>query len=873
MPKYDLMTSKREATRKRASILMLFVLMFCLTSIVHSQTTSDVYVDDQGIMRWENTDQEVKGFGINYTVPFAHAYRMAEQLGISHEKAIDEDVYHFARLGLDLYRVHVWDTEISDSVGNLLENEHLRLFDYAIQKMKERGMKFIITPIAYWGNGWPEPDEATPGFSAKYGKGSSLTHPEAIKAQENYLFQFLEHVNPYTGLAYKDDPDVIAFEISNEPHHEGTTSAVTAFINKMAQSMCRTGTKKPVFYNMSHSVHLEKGYFDADIQGGIFQWYPTNLVAGHQLQGNFLPNVDKYTFPFTDSSRFSKMAKIVYEFDPADVGAFYIYPAMARSFRTAGMQLAAQFAYDAMYMAPYNTEYGTHYMNLPYAPQKALSLKIASEVFHEIPMYQDFGKYPGNSRFGDFRVDYEQDLAEMVSGKKFFYTNHTNSTTTSPKTLEEIAGYGNSPLVSYEGTGAYFLDKLENGVWRLEVMPDAIWVKDPFAKTSPHKTVSVINWRSWPMEIQLPDLGNEFVLEPLNEGNNHQIQVSTASFTIKPGAYLLTKQGLDTRWNANSQWKNIRLKEFVAPPTSLDKTYVLHQPLQEVSAGEPVKIAAEIITVEAPEAVELHLMGASGREKWTMKKSRSYTYEASIPHKLVGKGFLRYCITVKADSTFKTYPAGDTTYPEDWDFYDEKPYEVRVVDKEAAVYLFNAATDTDRLIKSWVKGAQLLPGRQAGVAEYTLNLEKIPAISPESNAGRKGSDYSMKFYFRDKAAGRWKDVASKKKLVFRGRSLKEENFPLQLALVMKDGSTFGGTIMLGAESKDYTLCLDSLKQVKLVSLPRPYPDFLPYYFENTSTDIFDLDAVESIQFSIGPGISKSQLDKKYSISIESVRLE
>ena len=113
--------------------------------------------------------------------------------------------HHFSRLGFDLYRLHVWDTEISDIKGNLIENEHLDAFDYLLWTLKEKGINYVITPIAFWGNGWPEPDEETPGFSHHYGKNECLTNEEAIKAQQNYLFQFLNHVNPYTGIAYKDD--------------------------------------------------------------------------------------------------------------------------------------------------------------------------------------------------------------------------------------------------------------------------------------------------------------------------------------------------------------------------------------------------------------------------------------------------------------------------------------------------------------------------------------------------------------------------------------------------------------------------------------------------------------------------------------------
>jgi len=66
-------------------------------------------------------------------------------------------------------------------------------------------------------------------------------------------------------------------------------------------------------------------------------------------------------------------------------------------------------------------------MNLIYTPQKALALKICSEVFHEIPLYSDFGAYPNNTSFGSFNIDYKNDLAEYNTDAKFFYTTSTNS--------------------------------------------------------------------------------------------------------------------------------------------------------------------------------------------------------------------------------------------------------------------------------------------------------------------------------------------------------------------------------------------------------------------------------------------------------------
>ncbi|HEY5686743.1 MAG TPA: hypothetical protein VIS27_00380, partial [Yeosuana sp.] len=176
-------------------IFGFIVFLFFVNSILsQSNIKGDVIVDSNGIMRWENSQEEVKGFGVNYTVPFAHAYRSSKRMGLDPKKAIDNDVYHFSRLGFDLYRIHVWDTEISDSLGNLLENEHLDAFDYLLWKLKKAKINYVITPIAFWGNGWPEPDTKSPGFSNKYGKEACLTNPDAIKAQQNYLEQFINHV-------------------------------------------------------------------------------------------------------------------------------------------------------------------------------------------------------------------------------------------------------------------------------------------------------------------------------------------------------------------------------------------------------------------------------------------------------------------------------------------------------------------------------------------------------------------------------------------------------------------------------------------------------------------------------------------------------
>lgn len=859
---------------KNTFVLTLsFFLLFNLVSEAQ-RNASDVFVDKNGVLRWGTSKEEVRAFGINYTVPFAHAYRTAKNMGIDIEKAIDQDVYHFARLGFDLYRVHVWDTEISDTLGNLLPSENLRLFDYMVMKMKERGMKFMITPIAYWGNGWPEPDEHTPGFSRKYGKDACLTNPDAIKAQERYLFQFLNHVNSYTGIPYKNDPDIIAFEVSNEPHHREAAEKVTTFINRMVKAMRNTGCKKPILYNITHSIHLADAYFKSTMQGGTYQWYPTGLGARHELGGNLLPNVDQYVIPFANHPKFKSMAKIVYEFDAADVGRSYIYPAMARSFREAGMQVATHFSYDPTYMAYANTEYGTHYMNLAYAPQKALSLMISSQVFHRVPMNKSYGRYPDNTSFDVFRVDYENDVAEMITEKQYIYTNNTSSRIPAIDKLEQVAGSGNSKVVQYEGTGAYFLDRIHEGVWRLEVMPDAIWINDPFGRTSLKKEVAVINWRTWPMTIKLPELGMGYTIRGLNAGNNFFGKAIEQTIQVKPGTYLLTREGVSSSAiDKNDKWKNISIGEYEAPQASVNKIHVLHKPAVELSSGSDYQVSATIVSVQSPEDVELHVWGVFRPQVIKMTKQHGYTYMATIPADRLQPGFLRYFIAVKEQGKFYTFPAGAQTYPNDWDFYAAEPFTVPVVDKAFPVYLFDAFTDTDQLIRQWVRGSTVIPVNEAGKAEILINVEQLFREDPENKDQKRIYDYPMQYYFGNKIEGRKSELQNFTKIVFKGRSLNEKHCTIQLTLLTKDGCAYGNSLVITPERGEFLIHLKDLRNVERVILPRPYPTFLPYYFTPSTTSDFSLKDIESLQISIGPGLPESQLHEKHGIAIESIRLE
>ncbi len=857
---------------KKIGIKQLLMVMVLMMGGQMMSQKGNVYIDDKGVMRFENDQSEVQGFGVNYTVPFAHAYRSAKRMGIDPKMAIDEDVYHFKRLGFDLFRVHVWDTQISDVQGHLLENEYLDAFDYLIAKLKEHGFNYVITPIAYWGNGWPEPDTESPGFSHFYGKDNCLTNPEAIKAQANYLFEFLKHRNPYTDLSFIQDPNTLAFEVSNEPHHRGEAKQVKNFVKKMIKAMRKTGTDKPIFYNMSHGVHFAQDYFDGGAQGGTFQWYPTGLGYQSELPGNILPNVNDYDIPFDDVIRKNGGAKLVYEFDAADVGGSYVYPALARSFRTAGIQIATHFSYDPTFLAPYNTEYNTHYMNLIYTPQKALALKISSEIFHEVGMYEDFGTYPENTSFGNTFVDYKSDLALYDSGDKYFYTNSTSITPKSAESLNHIAGFGQSPVVDYSGQGAYFLDQIEPGVWRLEVLPDAAWVENPFGRNSSNQVIGTVQHNVQTMTLNIDDLGLNFSLIDLNgDGNFNQIE--GGYFDISPGVYVLRSDGKGFDLNDAGLFNSYPINTFYAPQSNITKDYFNHNVPTQGRIGESVLIKVQYVSAKPPKNISIQGYNNGQTVSELLTRTGVYEYEMRLNTNEFTKGYFNYhLIVTHNDASVVTYPEERKSLPSSWDFYQSKPYQIPLFEKEDMMVVFEATDDATKIIKSWRKGVRVSP-KETGGSEFVVELDALGLVDNENLNGKIYQDYTFKHSILPYLSDVKETLLDKHTLVLEGRSLIGTTYPIQVALVMDNGSAFGAMITLEPNEVAVDVSLNGLKPVKTVSLPRPYPSFLPYYFEHHNKDHFDISRVEFIQISLGPGQTKDQIDGAHGIAVSKIYLK
>ncbi|MCZ4223155.1 cellulase family glycosylhydrolase [Pedobacter rhodius] len=839
---------------------LLLIALSISAQIAVAQNKEGIYVDASGTIRWEKDNKEAAFFGTNYTAPFAYGNRAIIRTGQTAEQAIKDDVYHFARLGFDAFRVHVWDQEIADAEGNLINNEHLRLFDFLIAELKKRKIKTLITPIAFLGNGYPEKDENTGSFSYKYGKQKALINEDAFKAQENYLRQFFKHKNPYTGLTYQQDTDVLAAEVNNEPHHSGPKERTTEYINRMVAAIKSTGWTKPIFYNISESPSYADAVVKANVQGHSFQWYPTGLVAGHTLQGNYLPNVAKYKIPFDTIPAFKNRAKVVYEFDAGDVMAPIMYPAMARSFRAAGFQWATQFAYDPMATAYANTEYQTHYLNLAYTPSKAISMLIASKIFHQHSRLDSLNN--GNA-FGVFKIDYGNFLSEMNSKDEFYYSNSTSAKVADVKKLKHIAGVGRSEIVHYQGKGAYFLVQVTKGVWRLEVMPDAIQIRDPFEKALPKREVTRINWATLPMDINLPDLGKDFTVKGLNKGNEFHAEALKNRLNITPGTYLLIRKNLKTSLNAESNYKNIALGEFVAPKASPEGVFVKHQSLLTVSEGVSLKINAEIVGLNQKDSVFVLLNAGNPTKNIPMQELQAYSFSAEVPASLVKNGILKYQIIIrKADGDYLTFPANKNINPNAWDNPEPQNYQTYVAGKGAIIEIFNPERD----------------GKNINLYNSDWEHNKVEYISSENpselslklamNQPKANQLMGFQSFFGDKITGRSTEIDNLKTLVIKVKS-NVDGAKIKIGLIDADAHFFSSECTVKKDFQTIEIPLNQLKADSQLLLPRPYPGFLPLYYQSSGQSAFNLKNTEKIEVTFGYNSNA----KPVNISIEYIYLK
>ncbi len=152
-----------------------------------------------------------------------HATNLTGPANFPTREAADKLAARLARFGINCVRLHYFDAQY----GNFMTGKQTGIFgnddtlseafsaapkaplhfapepvdrqDYLIAALKKRGIYVNVNLHV-----------------ARFPKGISFFDPSVLDSEKEYAKKLLTHVNPYTGLAYTDDPCVAVIEINNE---------------------------------------------------------------------------------------------------------------------------------------------------------------------------------------------------------------------------------------------------------------------------------------------------------------------------------------------------------------------------------------------------------------------------------------------------------------------------------------------------------------------------------------------------------------------------------------------------------------------------------------------------------------------------------
>lgn len=205
-----------------------------------------------------------------------------------------EKVAHrLAQAGCNLVRFHQMDAEWATpnlyrltagrrlTTTRVLNPECMERMDYLIKCLKDQGIYIAADVTTYRkfksGDGVKDANNLSDNM-----KGVALYDPVMIDLQKEFAANFWTHENPYTGLAYKDDPAFVLVDITNEndlfaPH---TNSALyykrSPYYDNMFRDMFARWLKEegidydaygcPLFNNdkpmIDFRIYLSKKYYE-----------------------------------------------------------------------------------------------------------------------------------------------------------------------------------------------------------------------------------------------------------------------------------------------------------------------------------------------------------------------------------------------------------------------------------------------------------------------------------------------------------------------------------------------------------------------------------------------------------------------------------
>jgi len=556
-----------------------------------------------GVLLYED-GTEVALWGVNIQTALSWEWRGRLSLcGIPEtvaalKKVTDENLAHLPLMALGVVRLHLLPSDFTNAEGDLVDTIYLDVLDYLISRCRTMGIYVYLTLMNEMNT-----QHVKDSFMAGHPRETWLFDDAFVDRTKRYMTALLNHRNRYNDTPYRSEPAIAVVELINEPKYPDVASLpreaghrlyrdgfarwcadrdiqgmptqlfvsyryerVKAYLSRMHAAVRATGCSKPVVWNLNwpRMINGHEDVFqavaDSPVEAVSFCCYPGQSDVKSpfwanpaDLSGNnYLAYLQKcygdYSLlRWTLGRRFAGKAKVVYEFESMyNHSTSYIYPAMARMFRGLGAQIAPMWQYTLSPVAEYIG--GSHYLNLRCTPAKAVAFRIAAEVFRSTPRYAPFEVEDGTSMsFGPCSLSFERGTSEWVDADTLM---HSGPMKRLPEAVagnvRTIAGVGSSPLVTYDGSGAYFLEPADGGLL-LTILPDIEYLRPPWKRVSRKPPLSRLckldSGATHRFEFRLPagfDNPTVFRLDTPQAPLEATVANGRIWFEARPGQYLLS---------------------------------------------------------------------------------------------------------------------------------------------------------------------------------------------------------------------------------------------------------------------------------------------------------------------------------------------
>ncbi len=219
-------------------LITILTLLITIAACSSSPQPSPVVTAPRGFVTRSGTQLLLDGQPFRFAGANMHWLGLDDSTDYPSQFRINDGLDAAQAMGATVIRSH--DLGISTGCPNCIEpalgvfnQTALAHDDYVINAAKARGIRLII-PLT---DNWHYPAGGKHNFTDWRGiadENQFYYNVLVISDFETYIKTLLDHVNTYTGVAYKDDPTIMAWETGNELQPPTTwTQTISAYIKSI----------------------------------------------------------------------------------------------------------------------------------------------------------------------------------------------------------------------------------------------------------------------------------------------------------------------------------------------------------------------------------------------------------------------------------------------------------------------------------------------------------------------------------------------------------------------------------------------------------------------------------------------------------------